>query len=131
MRRIENIYAPTEEDILAWAFSPEKKWPAEDWDFYVLVPHNDRLVLKLANDPACPQQEFFLHALYYFVGSTFNRPVVSEERMARIQQLLAMVDGSASAGVVQWKENVRKLMAAELKFDTEMWLHYMFQEPQQ
>lgn len=125
-----NVYEPTAEDIRTWAFSTDKKWPASDWDFYVLRnPGNDALVVELANDAHCPKQRFFLHALYYVVGEAFhNRPEVPAERIDRIGRLLALVGAESTPELQQWKHDVQRLLAGELKLDPERWLHFMFQD---
>ena len=57
---IKNIYEPDNEDVLFW-LAHNEKWPDPDWDLYVVNGKNDDLVFQLANDKACPEQEFFLH----------------------------------------------------------------------
>jgi hypothetical protein len=125
-----NVYEPTQADIRAWAFSNERKWPASDWDFYVLRnPDHDPLAVELANDMACPKRDFFVHALYYLVGETFhNRAEVAAERVERIHRLLELVGDAAAPDLQQWKIDVQKLLAGELKLDPKFWLHFMFRE---
>lgn len=121
-----NIYEPTEDDILTWAYSADPKWPASDWDFYVLCGPHDSLVIKLANDENCPKNKFFLHALYYFVGDTFNRSAISQDRIDRIKRMLLLVGDDSSQDVLIWKKSVQQLLTSELKFDPEKWLHFLF-----
>jgi hypothetical protein len=123
-----NLYFPTEDDIRSWAYGSAKRWPAADWDYYVLDQANDDLVFELANDPNCPNREFFVHALYYLVGSTFNKKEPPADKLSRIERLIGKVGSSSMADVVNWKDKVGQLLRHEIPFDVEMWLHHMFND---
>jgi hypothetical protein len=123
-----NVFEPTREDILEWAYGTDKKWPASDWDYYVLNPAHDELILDLASDRLCPNREFFVHALYYFVGTAFNREHLAFEKMSRITRLLARVDPKSPDDVCAWRERAGKLLDGEIAFERELWLHYLFRE---
>lgn len=124
---IKNVYMPSEEDILEWAFNPDPKWPESDWDYYVLRDQNDSLIVKLANDKNCPKRNFFLHALYYFIGDAFNnRTHVSEEKRARIRKLTSLVGESDSESLIIWKQRVEDLLSSKIEFDPEKWLYFTF-----
>ena len=89
---------------------------------------NEQLIIKLANDKNCPKNRFFLHSLYYFVGDTFNRSLIPQDRIDRIKRMLLLVEEDASQDLLIWKERVNLLLASELEFESEMWLHFLFNE---
>ena len=51
-----NIYEPDNIDVLNW-LENDDKWPASDWDYYVMNGKNDDLVYNLANDNSCLQKD--------------------------------------------------------------------------
>jgi hypothetical protein len=121
-----NVFFPTKDDILSWAYGADKRWPAEDWDYYVLDPAHDDLVFDLANDTNCPNRRFFVHALYYLVGSTFNRSNPPVDKITRIQRLISKVGTTSLPDVLTWKDRVERIMKSEMAFDVDMWLHHLF-----
>jgi hypothetical protein len=123
-----NVYYPTKDDIVKWAYGSDKSWPASDWDYYVLDPAHDDLIFDLANEPNCPNRRFFVHALYYLVGSAFNKKSPPADTIARIQRLLSRVDVASLPDVVTWRGRAEQLLKAEIPFDVEMWLHHLFNE---
>ena len=121
-----NVYYPTKDDILSWAYGSNKRWPAADWDYYVLDQAHDDLIFELANEINCPNRQFFVHALYYLVGSTFNGRNPPADKITRIQKLISRIGANSLPDVLTWKDRVEQLLRSEISFDVEMWLHYMF-----
>lgn len=126
---IKNIYVPDKEDVLFWLENESEKWPASDWDYYVMYLNNDDLIFTLANDSNCLQQEFFLHALYYFVGDYYNNLKFGRSKdinRERINKLLNQVGNNTHSALIKWKDEVIALLSGKLDFDNVYWLHFMF-----
>jgi hypothetical protein len=132
---MKDVYNPDQQDILEWANSKSCKWPASDWDYYVMGGNydNDLLVYQLANDESCLHKSFFVHALYYFVGDYFNEAArmksgLSKARLdskkKRIQNLLGIVksDSKASSELRLWLKDVERLLGKRLPFDVDHWM---------
>ena len=81
------------------------------------------MVFQLANDKACPAQEFFLHCLYYFVGEVYSSNDLEKYR-ERIDNLFNKT--ALLPSVVQWKEKTALLLAGKITFDSDFWLNYLF-----
>jgi len=62
-------HPPTAEEIRSWAANPDSVEPIQDCDIIVQWQACSDLVLELAADAACPNQAYFLHILYFIVGS--------------------------------------------------------------
>lgn len=102
---IKNIYDPDNEDILSWLNNNEK-WPASDWDYYVMNGKNDDLVYNFANDIKCSKKEFFIHCLYYFVGDIYNSNNIQKYSL-RIKNLLEKDDKNMLPQVKEWKKRLK------------------------
>ncbi|HLP86188.1 MAG TPA: hypothetical protein VK157_17680 [Phycisphaerales bacterium] len=61
-----NPFNPTETELRAWAADADAMYPDEmsqDWDLVVAAWERASLIVELAGDESCPQQQFFLLAL--------------------------------------------------------------------
>lgn len=121
---LNSIYFPDNEDILNW-LQENKKWPASDWDYYVINGKNDRLLMELANDTECVERDFFIHTLYLLVG-TYKNGETNNNQSNRISVLLATVDENSTDEVKEWKRNTIDLFLGDIKFDKNFWLDYLF-----
>jgi len=119
-----NVYQPTSEDIKTWLESA-REWPAADWDYYVMIDErNDSLIFNFANDSTCLEQDFFVHALYYFTGTNFQK----KERAKRLHHLLKMVNPQSHPKVMKWKAETLELLSGKLDYDPVYWLDQLFYE---
>lgn len=119
-----NIYEPNNIDIINW-LENDDKWPASDWDYYVMNGNNDDLVYDLANDNNCLQKDFFLHCLYHFIGNAYISELI-DKYSKRINNLLSKEP--ISSDVKLWKDRTISLLSGNLEFDNIFWLDYMFYE---
>lgn len=119
-----NIYEPDNIDVLNW-LENDDKWPASDWDYYVMNGKNDDLVYNLANDNSCMQKDFFLHCLYHFIGEIYISDSI-DKYCERIDNLLSK--NPTSSDVKLWRDRTISLLSGNLKFDNTFWLDYMFYE---
>ena len=119
-----NVYEPEHKDVMKWVNSPESRWPAADWDYYVLNGNNDDLVLDLANRSSCSKQEFFIHCLYYLVGDYVNEGMASTVKRRRIQALLGCVDDEYSEEVLAWRARTQAALDGSERIDPMEWLHF-------
>ncbi|MDR2834648.1 MAG: hypothetical protein LBV69_00405 [Bacteroidales bacterium] len=139
--KIKDIYNPDNEDIFNWVNDESEKWPASDWDYYVISRGtNDELILSYANNYNCSKRAFFIHCLYYLVGEYFNVKLLFDEEKAqsskrkiiqnkeRIEKLLGLVAQSSSKEVQEWKENAISLLLGNLNFNSDFWFNRMFWE---
>lgn len=97
-----NVYEPEPHDVLEWVGSAVARWPASDWDYYVMNGKNDELVLSLANSDTPVKGGFFLHCLYYLVGDFVISGRGDVRREQRIRALIDRVDERACADVKRW-----------------------------
>lgn len=125
---IQNIYEPDNKDVLKWINNESFKWPASDWDYYVMNGKNDELVFNLANDRNCTKRNFFIQCLYYLVGEYFNNKASDPQKKLRIDHLLNMVDVSSSEEVIKWKQRTLSLLTGNLDFNANFWLDHIFNE---
>ena len=100
-----------------------EKRSASDWDSYVMNGENDDLVFLLVNDEVCPEQEFFLHCLYYFIGEVCISNDMEKYR-ERIDNLFSKTVLLSS--VELWKDKTELLLAGKITFDSEFWMDYLF-----
>jgi len=75
---------PSIEQINEWAYSGQV-WPIEEWDLFLSWTGEVDLFIALATDHKCPSQSFFLHMLYYIVGTTYT-----SHRMDEAQSRIAV-----------------------------------------
>lgn len=126
--KTKDIYNPDNVDILTWLNEVTDKWPASDWDYYVMNGNNDELIFNFANDLNCRKRDFFIHSLYYLVGSYFNESIKNENKRSRISKLINKVNNNTSIEVRKWKQETLDLFCQKVTFNPHYWLNYMFQE---
>jgi hypothetical protein len=121
---MKDVYNPDTEDLLEWLNSGYSKWPASDWDDYVMNGKNDVMVFNFANDLQCRERDFFVHALYYLIGDYWNSKNRSEKKRERIDRLISMVATDSHSDIQHWKDRSVKLLAGEMDFDPIFWFNY-------
>jgi hypothetical protein len=126
---MKDIYNPDNEDVLAWLNSSSAKWPASDWDYYVMNGENDDLVFRLANDIQCRRRDFFVHALYYLVGDYFSTKVIKCDRRTRIDRLISLVDDNSHSDIQKWKARTLDLFAGKIDYNPDFWFDHFCFEP--
>jgi hypothetical protein len=60
---------PSSTEVRVWAYTAGAIAPCEDWDLSLLWARHERDYLEFAADPRCPNSDYFLHILYFVVGS--------------------------------------------------------------
>ncbi len=68
-----DVSNPSVEEVKQWAYSNED-WPDNEWDLFLSWTREVNLFIEFATDHKCPKQNFFLHLLYYVVGTTYTEP---------------------------------------------------------
>jgi len=138
---MKDVYNPDRKDILEWVNSKSEKWPASDWDDYVMrgKHDNDLLIYRLADDDTCSCRKFFIHALYCFVGYYFyeirrmqNKILTShlKDRRKRIDRLLDNIENNEKSSVElnRWSDEVTALLNGGLSFELNYWIHHLYHE---
>lgn len=122
-RRTKNVVVDvdeSEQEILDWAWGPDPMWPTEDWDLIATAEWTADLLLRLAADSECPNQDFFVRCLYLLAGDA----VRSGFRACRKDKLLELI-GSASTQPHpwprQWAEDTTELIADPESFNYHEW----------
>ena len=118
------IFEPEPQDVLDWVQGSDGKWPASDWDYYVMNGRNDTVVLALASDMGCTKRWFFVHCLHYLVGDFFNEGATDQRKKERIEALLRGVDDLAAPDVEEWRSKTRAALDGKEKVVPAEWLHY-------
>lgn len=111
---------PTPEEIRAWGRDADVEWPDEDWDITVATPDNADLILALASED-CPQADFFVHCLYYLVGS-YALSGGAFISASRIEELLTRGSNSPNADVRRWVERARVFLGNPEAYDRSCWV---------
>ena len=116
---MEDPCNPTHDEIREWACDPDAHW-AQDWELVVTCVENVELLFSLAGDDECPKQEFFLHCLYYLVGSVVGGDglIPSDD----LERLLDRANASGNASLKRWAERSRTFIADPEAFDPACWL---------
>ena len=99
---------PSVEEITSWAYS-RAAWPVEEWDLFLSWTCEVELYITLATDHKCPHRIFFLHMLYYIVGTIFGQPR-SQEPMSRIATFVEKARGVNHGDIKRWVKEVDSLL---------------------
>jgi membrane dipeptidase len=113
-------YCPAAEEIRAWAANPDALEPVQDWDICVDWLNCPDLILSLATDASCPKQSYFLHILYFLVGSAVRSRFQSPRKL-EIEILLDKGRGVDHPLVAEWLRKSEELLASPGLFDYELW----------
>lgn len=113
---IEN---PTIEEVKAWAYS-DSDWPHSEWDLFLSWTREVDLFIELATDHKCPKKRFFLHMLYYTVGTAYN----DKSEMDSLDMIKSYVDKTNSVkhgDIKAWRLNVSNLLKGSLEYNYNDW----------
>lgn len=110
---------PSVEEITNWAYS-RAAWPVEEWDLFLSWTCEVELFIALATDHKCPHRIFFLHMLYYIVGTTFGQPR-SQEPMSRIATLVEKARGVNHGDIKRWVKEVDSLLKGTREYSYDEW----------
>jgi hypothetical protein len=110
---------PTVEDIRVWAYS-EEEWPHEEWDLFLSWTREIDLFIELATDHKCPKRHFFLHMLYYMVGTTYEEPSKSD-KLDRIKSYSEKGKDINHGAIKVWRRNVEDLLANKTTYEYANW----------
>ncbi len=110
---------PTMEEVKMWAYSKED-WPHEEWDLFLSWTTEVGFFMELATDHECPHRLFFLHMLYYIIGTTFNEPNKSD-KLQRITDYAALGRGVNHGDIRVWVRNIDELIKGFQKYDYDNW----------
>lgn len=107
------------EEITSWAYSGAA-WPVEEWDLFLSWTCEVELFISLASDHECPHRLFFLHMLYYIVGTTFGMHR-SEEPSSRIAAYVEKGRTVKHGDIRKWVTDVDCLLKGTRKYSYEEW----------
>jgi len=110
---------PTVEEIRKWAYS-EGEWPHDEWDLFLSWTGEVDLFIELATDQKCPNRLFFLHMLYYMVGTTYGEPNKSN-KLDRIAAYIGKARGIKHGDIRQWIKNTEELLKGVQKYSYDNW----------
>jgi hypothetical protein len=110
---------PSVEEINEWAYSGAK-WPVEEWDLFLSWTCEVELFIALATDHKCPHQSFFLHMLYYIVGTTYGEPR-QEDPLSRIASYAEKGRAMKHGEIKKWVAQVDELLKGNKKYGYADW----------
>lgn len=113
-------YNPSFEEIKNWAYAYNVLEPVQDWDIIVNWLIYPDLILKLASDNKCPQQEYFQHILYVVVGQSV-RGRLSSRNTLEIEIFLEHSEKFYHPFIKQWVQRTKDILEHPEKFDYDDW----------
>ncbi|MDO6687501.1 MULTISPECIES: hypothetical protein [unclassified Agarivorans] len=117
---------PTIDEVKVWAYSKDD-WPHDEWDLFLSWTREIDLFIELATDYKCPKQDFFLHMLYYIVGSTYGEPAKSD-KVERIKGYSDKGVGIKHGAIRLWRKNVDDLLNNKVSYSYDNWRGGVFAE---
>ena len=109
---------PKEDEIMSWAWS-DGEWPEQDWDLAVCNGKHNDLILKLARNPDCPSQNFFIHALYVIVGDSMHCNEKKDQK--DLLRWVRSIEFKKGEALNSWKDDAEKVLSGSIPFDYEFW----------
>lgn len=110
---------PSVEEVRAWAYS-EEDWPHDEWDLFLSWTREVDLFIELAIDHKCPKKSFFLHMLYYIVGTTYSEPNKSD-KLDRIKGYSEKGLGIKHGDIRKWRAHISDLLSNRVKYEYSNW----------
>lgn len=110
---------PSATEIFEWAYS-DSPWPVEEWDLFLSWTQEIELFIELATAHACPRRIFFLHMLYYTVGSTMSA-TRRDGSVARILWYASKGRNVTHGDVKTWVRNVDALVKGGIPYRYKDW----------
>ena len=115
---------PTSEEVRKWAYS-EDDWPHDEWDLFLSWTREVDLFIELATDNECPKKDFFLHMLYYLVGTTYGEPEKSD-KLDRIRYYSDKGVGIKHGAIRKWRKDIDDLLKQRVKYEYDNWRGGLF-----
>lgn len=113
-------YNPTQEEIRAWAASPEVLEPVEDWALMISDEPYEQLYLELAADEDCPTRRYFLALLYLVVGDAVRSQFRGRSRDA-VLDLLERGRAYPHPEIDAWRQRSAELLRHPETFEYYAW----------
>jgi len=110
---------PTIEEIRLWANS-DREWPHDEWDLFLSWKGEIDLYIELATDHSCAKSGFFLHMLYYMVGTTFSEPNQTD-KLQRIKSYADKGRRINHGDIRLWVRNMDALLNGSQKYEYLNW----------
>lgn len=113
-------------DLIKWAYLESKPEFKTEWYEQIAIIDNADTLLNLAQDEQCPRREYILKYLYYLVGTSASRHVVSD--IAKIKKLLETVESTSDQLILNWVQRSRAILQDLRKYDYIEWCQGGFVE---
>ena len=115
-----DIWNPTREEVLQWAYTHRISMPAQDFELAVYKPELHEVILQCATDQACPHRYFFLGCLYVIVGDAVrsNWNAFSQEVVADI---IKKGQQTQDPDVRRWAKRAERLIAEPTTYTYGRW----------
>jgi len=110
---------PTIEEVRTWAYSGGE-WPNDEWDLFLSWTKEVDLFIELATDHKCPQRIFFLHMLYYIIGTTYCEPNKTD-KTDTVSFYKDKGIGINHGDIRKWTKNVSDLISGKQKYNYDNW----------
>ncbi|NES96682.1 MAG: hypothetical protein F6K32_15880 [Desertifilum sp. SIO1I2] len=106
--RITNNYNPTPDDIREWGYDEDLYFMEQDEDLLLYGLGYVPVLLELAQDPACPKQDYALWILGQFAreSALYRR----SEQLEGLQKVVVLLQTSQPS-VQDWRNYVDRLLA--------------------
>ncbi len=116
---------PTTEEIEGWAYSTADV-PHQEWELYLIWKADFQSYLKYASDVNCPQEQFFLDLLYYWVWRNIKHELVTSN-LEHYEQLFKSAERINTPYVRIWLARSKALIANDQAFTEAQW--YLARRP--
>ena len=110
---------PAVEEVKGWAYS-DKCWPHDEWDLFLSWTREVDLFIELATDHRCPKKGFFLHMLYYIVGTTYSEPAKTD-KLERIKSYAEKGAAVKHGDIKAWRDHIADLLSDRSKYSYDNW----------
>jgi len=110
---------PSVEEVTDWAYSGAE-WPIEEWDLFLSWTGEVDLFISLATDHKCPHRMFFLHMLYYIVGTTYGLQR-KDESISRIAMYVSKGRTVKHDDIKKWVSDVDALLKGKRTYSYDDW----------
>jgi hypothetical protein len=110
---------PTVEEVKAWAYSDEN-WPHDEWDLFLSWTREVDFFIELATDHKCPKKNFFLHMLYYIIGTTFSEPNKTD-KLERIKSYAEKGAVVKHGDIKAWRSHIAELLSGAVNYSYDNW----------
>lgn len=109
---------PTKEELTKWAFGNYYQ-PMQDFELFVVA--DPMFILSFAENNNCPTNEFFLRALYVFVGDAVRVNYKNSIKVEKIKELIKQASFSKNENVKKFSERSAFLVENPSSYNYEQW----------